>query len=96
MARSGTGESEAITRIQVHLHPGSSRDALLWNGRLLEVWVRQAPIRGAANSALIEKVARWLEVPRASVAFASGRRVRTKTLEVRGLPGGLPPPHEAV
>lgn len=57
----------------------------MWDGAILEVWVRQAPVDGAANAAIVDHVARWLEVPRTRVRIVAGHASRSKTLDVEGV-----------
>ena len=73
----------------VHVHPLSSHTRRVWDGSRLELWIRQPPVDGAANTATVDEVARWLGVPRRSVRLVSGATSRTKILEVEGL-GRLP------
>ena len=63
----------------------------MWDGAQLELWIRQPPVDGAANAAVIETVARWLSVSRHSVRIVSGVTGRVKLVDVSGL-NVLPPP----
>jgi uncharacterized protein len=76
-------------RLRVRLTPRSGRDAVegieaTTEGPALKVRVRAVPESGRANSALIETVARWLDLPKSSVAMAAGAKSRCKLLLVRG------------
>lgn len=89
---SGEGAWTAVAgglRLRVRLTPKSSRDAVEGvgatpEGAALMVRVRAVPESGKANDALIETVARWLEVPRSSIELATGAKSRCKMLLVRG------------
>jgi uncharacterized protein YggU (UPF0235/DUF167 family) len=80
-------------RVTVHVHPRASRARRAWDGRLLELWIHEPPVDGAANTAVVDDVARWLGVPRRLVRLVSGATARTKVVEVEGLVS-LPPPDE--
>lgn len=51
----------------------------------LEVRVSAPPVEGAANDALVELLARELDVPRRAVTLISGEHGRQKRLRVLGL-----------
>jgi uncharacterized protein YggU (UPF0235/DUF167 family) len=55
------------------------------------VWIRQAPVDGAANRATIDEVAAWLGVARRTVSIVSGHTARTKMVAVDAV-ATLPPP----
>ena len=55
----------------------------MWDGKVLQLWVTQPPVRGAANQAVINIVAGWLDVPRSSVRIVSGHTGRTKLVDVQ-------------
>ncbi len=81
-------------RVTVHVHPRSTRERRSWDGTRLELWVHSPPVDGAANSATVEGVARWLGIPRRRVHMVSGHTSRTKVLEIEGI-DSLPPPDVA-
>ena len=74
-----------MSRITVRVHPKASRVRRVWDGNKLELWIHEPPVDGAANNAVIEYMAKWLGVPRRSVAIVSGHTARTKVVEVQGL-----------
>ena len=71
--------------IKVHVQPkaGSNRITVV-DGRI-KVYVTAAPEKGRANKAVVEVLARELEVPRRTISLKSGERSRTKLIEVEGL-----------
>jgi uncharacterized protein len=94
-ARTGrlAGNAAAYARgvvIGVRAHPRASRQRVAWDGERLHAWVTAPAAEGLANRAVCLAVARWLEVPPASVRLLSGTRSRTKLVEVDGDPA-LPP-----
>ncbi len=73
-------------RISVRLTPRSARDEIVGaapNGSLL-VKVRAAPVDGAANKALIQLLARSIDVPRTSISVVRGASSRDKTVSIGG------------
>jgi uncharacterized protein len=61
---------------------GTRDDALL-------IRLAAPPVEGAANTALIEFLARLLDVPRRHVALISGEKSRTKRVKVSGVSAAL-------
>lgn len=51
--------------------------------------MRAVPEHGAANEALEELVAGWLNLPKRSVSLASGAKSRLKALRIAGEPEAL-------
>ena len=51
----------------------------------LEVRVGAPPVEGAANDALVELLARELELPRRAVTLVSGEHGRSKRVRIEGL-----------
>jgi uncharacterized protein (TIGR00251 family) len=76
-------------RINVKLQPRSSRDDVIgWNEEgALRVRVKAPPVDGAANSALIQVLARTLGVTKSRVKLVSGATARNKVVEIEGISG---------
>ncbi len=89
---SGTSELELTqvkegTRLRLRVKPGARRTEVVGpHGGALKVKVAAAPERGKANRAVIELLARTLDVPAAAVEILSGETSQDKTVLVR-----LPP-----
>jgi uncharacterized protein YggU (UPF0235/DUF167 family) len=66
----------------------------VWDGAILELWVRQPPVHGAANEAIIDHVADWLKVPRSCIRIVSGHSARSKLLEIEDV--AMLPPSETL
>ena len=73
-------------RIDLRVIPKSSRTKIdgVRDGRLL-VRVTAPPVDDAANEAVVETLARVLDVPRRSIRIVSGATARNKTVEVAGM-----------
>ena len=73
-------------RLEIRLQPGSSRAEVVGvdaEGRL-RVRVRESPVDGQANRALLKLLADRLGVPRSALRIASGLKSRNKTVELAG------------
>ena len=80
--------------LRVRLTPKGGRDAIegvttTADGPALKARVRAAPENGAANAALIECIAKWLDLPKRDVAIATGHKSRVKDIAVSGEPGNI-------
>lgn len=72
--------------MRVRVTPRSSRNELLGlEEEVLRVKLQAPPVEGEANRALLELMARVLDVPRSSIVIVAGHRSRQKTLAIRGL-----------
>jgi uncharacterized protein (TIGR00251 family) len=73
-------------KFAVRVIPRSARTEVSgWEGDVLRVRVTAPPAGGRANAALIELLARQLDVPRSSVRIVRGLAARQKLIEVRGM-----------
>jgi uncharacterized protein YggU (UPF0235/DUF167 family) len=80
----------SVTPLTVRVHPRAARERKIWDGTTLNLWVRQPPVHGDANAAIIDHVAQWLKVPRRCVRIVSGHTSRSKLLGIEGV-ATLPP-----
>jgi hypothetical protein len=72
-------------RINVHVIPRSSKNAVVQEGETLKVWLTAAPVDGAANQALIKLLAARLHLPGSALRIVRGASGRQKVLEIEGL-----------
>jgi len=72
---------------RVNVKPRASRDRLRMDhmGRL-RLEIREAPVDGSANAAIVRFLARSLHVPQDSVEIAMGGKSRQKLVRVVGHP----------
>ena len=47
--------------IKVKVHPEAKKEALIRKGDNFEIWVREKPIKGQANQAVIDALADYFE-----------------------------------
>lgn len=78
------GANGVTFAVRVIPRAGRSKIDGVRNGALL-VRLAAAPVDGAANEALIELLADWLECPRRQVSLVSGQSSRDKRILVTGL-----------
>ena len=83
----GADKSQKSVKISVRLQPKASREQLLgWDGGgVLRVRVKEAPVDGAANAALVRLVAKYLGISRGAISIIHGATGRNKILKVEGL-----------
>ena len=73
-------------KLCVKVVPKASRDEIVgWLGHDLKLAVTAPPVRGRANEAVEELLARALGVPRARVTVIAGASTARKTVEIEGL-----------
>ena len=85
---------DACILVHFRLTPKSSKDAVegvtsTSDGPAFQARVRAVPEHGAANAALEQLVARWLDLPKRSVSLAKGGKSRLKALQIDGEPEEL-------
>ena len=79
-------KTDGAVRIRIYVQPRAARTEIAGQyGGLLRVRIAAPASDNAANDALIEFIARTLQVPRRDVRLHSGARSRRKTLEISGL-----------
>ena len=83
----GADKSRKSVKISVRLQPKASREELrVWDeGGVLRVRVKEAPVDGAANAALVRLVAKRLRISRGAISIIHGATGRNKILKVEGL-----------
>ena len=75
--------------LAVRLTPKAKEDAILGveqfgSERVLKARVRAVPEQGCANEALERLIAKWLRLPRSSVAVVRGGKSRMKHVKISG------------
>ena len=75
-------------RLTVKVHPASRRSEIgslstdLFGHRVLQVYVRSIPEKGAANAEVIEVLAAFFQCPKSSIAVLSGGKSRLKSIVI--------------
>jgi uncharacterized protein (TIGR00251 family) len=66
--------------------PGAPKNQVCgWLGDALKIKIQAPPVEGRANEALVEFLAKALEVPRRTVTLVRGDTSRHKTVRIEGL-----------
>ncbi len=83
----GADKSRKSVKISVRRQAKASREGLrVWDeGGVLRVHVKEAPVDGAANAALVRLVAKYLRISRGAISIIHGATGRNKILKVEGL-----------
>jgi len=70
-------------RLRVRVQPRASQNRIVGlHGDAVKVQVTAPPVEGAANEAVRELVAAWLDVPRRTVTLVQGQTGRNKVIEI--------------
>jgi uncharacterized protein len=79
-------EANGGVTFSVRVVPRSSRNQIVGvEGGVLKIKLTSPPVEGAANAALIEFIAEWLNVRRSAVSIVSGDKARNKVVRVSGV-----------
>lgn len=71
--------------LQLKVAPEAARNAITgWMGDTLKLSVTAAPEKGKANEAVIDLLAKALDVPRSSIAVVRGQTSQQKLVAVQG------------
>jgi len=72
--------------INIHLQPRASKNEIAGiHGESIKLRLTSPPVDGAANSHVIEFLARKLGVQKSKITIVSGEKSRHKTLKVAGI-----------
>lgn len=79
-------EKNGFLIIHIHLQPRASKNEIVGvRGDALKIKITSPPVEGAANSLLIEFMAKKLGLAKSRIVIASGEKSRHKRLTVEGL-----------
>ena len=70
-------------RIGIKVMPHSPKEEMTKQGDVYIVRIREAPVEGKANEAVIRLVAERFRVPKSAVKIVSGLTSRNKIMEIR-------------
>ena len=86
MARPPTSPAPPSCTLAIKAIPGAPQNQVCgWLGEVLKVKIQAPPVEGRANEALVEFLAKALEVPRRTVTLVRGDTSRHKTVRIEGL-----------
>jgi uncharacterized protein (TIGR00251 family) len=70
-------------RVSVLVVPNARKNGVVEEGDHLKVYVRAPPVKGKANEAVIEVLAKFFGVKKSDMRIISGERSREKVVEIR-------------
>lgn len=68
--------------ISVRVYTNSKKPRIVKEEGFYRVWLKEKPVDGLANKALIEVLADFLDLPKSSVLIKSGDKNRNKLIEI--------------
>ncbi|PIP17238.1 MAG: hypothetical protein COX44_01060 [Candidatus Portnoybacteria bacterium CG23_combo_of_CG06-09_8_20_14_all_37_13] len=71
--------------IRVKVFPNSKKQLVEKKEGNFEVWVKERPIKGQANRAVIDALAEYFGCPRENVKLIGGFRERNKAFEIKAI-----------
>ena len=74
-----------LVKVSLRVTPGASKNDVSCAEGVYKVRLTAPPVEGKANRALIEYLAKKLDVPRSVVEIISGASSRNKTILISGL-----------
>ena len=78
--------SPVATRLRVRVQPNAARAEISgWYDGALRVRTTASPVRGKANRAVAETLARAIGIPRTDVSVVRGYGAREKVMEIVGI-----------
>lgn len=87
LAAGAQGGSE----ITLHVQPGASKSELAGlHGDALKLRISARAVEGAANAAVLDFLAGWLDLPKRDVKLLRGEKSRRKTVWVPIPPAAVP------
>lgn len=86
MSSLAVGVRGGAIRVSIKVRPRASRTAVRGvEGGALVIALTAPPVDGEANEALVDALARLLDVRRRDVTIVSGQTARTKIVEIAGV-----------
>lgn len=79
-------ERSGYLYLHLHIQPRASRNEVVGiHGDSLKIRLTSPPVEGAANTLLVEFVAKRLGISKSKVEFVSGEKSKKKVLKVEGI-----------
>ncbi len=75
-------------RLEIRVQPKASRNKVVVNGDIIKVYVTTAPEDGKANKAVVDLLAKHLDLSKRAIKIVSGAKSRTKVIAVEGIDEG--------
>ncbi len=71
--------------ISLNIHPNSPKNRLSLTDYAIEIYLREPPIKGKANQALIKYLSKILKIPSSSIKLIHGRKSKKKIVSISEL-----------
>lgn len=69
--------------VYVEAHPSSKKEELIVKGENhFKVYIKEPPIEGKANKAIIEVLSKNLKVPKSTILLKKGKKGKIKVFEI--------------
>ena len=70
--------------IKVKVYPGAGKEEFIKKSEdNFEIWVKEKPIKGQANRAVINSLIKYLNIERRNIRLIKGGKSRNKVFEIR-------------
>jgi uncharacterized protein (TIGR00251 family) len=77
-------EQDSSIFLTIKLHPRSSKNNIEINDFSLDIFVKEPPVKGKANQALVKYLSKTLSIPSSSLTIVSGLKSKTKIVCITG------------
>ena len=71
--------------LEVRVKPNSKRESIKLENGVLIVKIREKPVEGRANRAVVEKLAKKLKIAKSCIEIVGGERARNKRISIECL-----------
>ncbi len=78
-------ERDDSISISLNIHPSSSKSKLVLTDYSIEIFIKEPPLKGKANQALIKYLSKILEVSSSSIKLIHGEKSKKKIISITGL-----------
>ena len=68
--------------LTINLHPRSPKNSVEINDFSFDVFIKEPPVKGKANQALVKYLSKILSIPSSSLAIVSGFKSKTKIVSI--------------
>ncbi|MDR0735247.1 MAG: DUF167 domain-containing protein [Zoogloeaceae bacterium] len=79
-------QGDGALLLALHIQPGAKKSGVAGRyGDALKICVSAPPADGKANTALLDFLADWLQIPKSALRLKSGQTSRRKVVRVEGV-----------
>ncbi len=70
--------------LTIQLHPRSPKNRIEISDFSFDIFIKEPPVKGKANQALIKHLSKILSIPTSSLSIVSGLKSKTKIVSITG------------